>query len=121
MVRAAAKGVVDYSTADPHDINWRIRHRLLLAELRRQDDYTLLDTVHRHWLAYAAHGSLMEDSFATVKERADNALIGVRDIIFPWLAEQKPEGEKDTIKQEDQDLVARYIARFGDKDEQKAE
>jgi hypothetical protein len=116
MVRAAARGVIDYSQADPTDINWRIRHRLLLKEIQRQDDYTVFDAVHRHWLSYVAHGSLTEDSFKSVKEHADEALTHVQEVVFPWLAEpveEKPKGQKDTIKPEHAELIERYKQRFG--------
>lgn len=112
MVRAAASGAIDYSRADPKDIYWRIRHRLIIRELQRQNDEELLEAVQRHWLAYVSHGRLNEESFADVKKRADESLLELQKVIYPWIEVKKPEesaeGQKDTIKPETRALIERY-------------
>lgn len=108
MVRAAAGGVIDYSSADPQDGQWRLKHRLLLHELERQDNYRLLDAVHRQWLSHVSHGSLTAESYQNVKERANETLDALQKTIFPWREQPKPEGQKDTIKPEDQQMIERY-------------
>ena len=108
MVRAAASGLVDYTRADPKDINWRLRHRLLLHEMQRREEYQLLDVVHRHWLTYVLKTNLTEESAKDVKKYASDTLRSLHETIFPWRTEHKDEGQKDTIKDDTQALVERY-------------
>jgi len=112
MVRAAASGAIDYSRADPKDIYWRIRHRLVIRELQRQNDKELFNAVQQHWLSYVAHGRLSEESFTDVKKHADTALLNLQKAIYPWIevkkADESPEGQKDTINPETRKLLDRY-------------
>lgn len=110
MVRAAATGAIDYSRADPTSRHWRIHQHLILTEIQRQEDEKLLTTVHKHWLAYIAHGGLKEESFADVKTHANELLRGIRRNIFPWSPAAKSEDKNDTIKDETKDLAERYKA-----------
>lgn len=119
MVRAAASGVIDYSGADPMNKNWRIKHRLLLREMHRQEERRLLSHVHQHWCAYLSHGSLEPDSFKNVKEATSDALNSLQRTIFPW---DKPEEVKtesptgnSTIDPETQRLIDRYKELTGQK------
>lgn len=108
MVRAAAAGLIDYTRADPKDINWKLRHRMLIHEIQRLEEGRMLDAVHRHWLTYALKTNLTEESAALVKEHASDTLKAISDVIFPWRAKDKDEGQKDTINVEEQDIIARY-------------
>lgn len=129
MVRAAASGVIDYSQADPDDVNWRMRHALLLREVRRQDDLRFLDALQRHWDAYVSHGRLTEESYKNVTKYASDALDDYQELLFPWPkaaqkkeqnaapAPEEPKAQKVTIDNETEKLIAAYKARFGDKQE----
>lgn len=108
MVRAAASGMIDYAGADPTEKNWRIRHRLLLQEVHRQEEQKMLDVVHRHWCAYTSHGNLSDDSFSNVKSAAAAALIAVQTVIFPWEKQNKQEPKNSTIDAETQKLIDLY-------------
>lgn len=116
MVRAAVSGAIDYSQADPTDIRWRIKHRLLLLETQRQEDQRVMDYRHRHWCAYLSHGGLTEESFADVKQHAGETLTDLQNIVFPWHATEKPQ-ETKTEETEDQNSkidpeTEKLIARF---------
>jgi hypothetical protein len=108
MVRAAASGTVDYSCADPTNINWRIKHKLLLTELQRKEEQALAEHLHRHWCAYVAHGSLTEDSFKNIKSAATDTLTELQALVFPWKAKTENKEEKGTIDDETQRLVNKY-------------
>jgi hypothetical protein len=115
MVRAAVSGAIDYSRADPTDVKWRIKHRLLLDEVRRQEDQKMLESVHRHWCAYLSHGGLTEESFAGVKKTAGETLTALQTELFPWLEAQPAETEKQAsgvenskIDAETQNLIERF-------------
>lgn len=112
-MRAAATGAIDYSQADPKDINWKLRHRLIIKEMERQENYHLFEVLHRHHLAYVSHGHLIDESYAAVRKRADETLTDIQKIVFPWFkaAESdaaKTAGEKDTIKPETRALIEKY-------------
>ena len=117
-MRAAATGALDYSQADPKDINWRIRQRLILTEISRRDDLLVYTTLHNHWRAYVAHGGLTEESYADVKTRANQALVDIERVIYPWLEIARPETpssqsaenkeQKDTIDAETRTLIEKY-------------
>jgi hypothetical protein len=112
QVRAAAMGAIDYSQADPKDINWRIRHRLIIKEIGRQEDLKLYDALHRQWLAYVSHGNLLDESYAEVKKLADKSLLDIQRSIYPWIPVTPPETEtkeqKDTIDPETRALIEKY-------------
>ena len=113
MVRAAVSGAVDYSRADPLDTSWRIKHRLLLAEMQRRESQHLLEYLHQHWCAYVAHGSLEAESFAKVKDQAADVLEDLQKIVFPWNTAEKPkpdekEQKNSKIDGETNKLIERY-------------
>lgn len=122
MVRAAASGAIDYSKADPEDINWRIRHRLVLKEVKRQAEKEVLHAVHQHWLGYVGHGNLTADSYEKVSEYAGNAITEYENSVFPWLAAADakatatgPGGQKVTIDEATQKLIEAYKRQFESK------
>ena len=111
-MRAAATGALDYSRADPKDINWRIRQRLVIKEIARQEDLRLYDALHRQWLAYVSHGNLLDESYAEVKKLADQSLLNIQRTIYPWIPPETTETEtkeqKDTIDPETRALIDKY-------------
>ncbi len=112
MVRAAVSGAIDYSRADPTNINWRLRQKLVLFEIQRQEDLRLHEAIHRQWLAYISHGGLTEESFTAVKKRANAALDILQRAVFPWIKQTDSDPENDTIT-ENEKLIAKYKEVFG--------
>jgi hypothetical protein len=119
MVRAAVSGAINYAGADPRNRQWKIKHRLLLTEVERRDDYELLTTAHRHWLALLSHGNLVEDSFANTKKRCNELLVDIQKTVFPWISldadktapTSGEEPQKDTMLSKDlSDMLERYKA-----------
>lgn len=119
MVRAAASGAIDYSKADPDDINWRIRHRLVLKEVRRKAEEDVTHAIHQHWLGYVGHGNLTPESYEKVRDYAGDALTSYENMVFPWLVEApattttiSPTGQKVTIDEATQRLIEAYKQQF---------
>ena len=110
MVRAAVSGAINYTGADPRNRQWRIRHRLLLSEVERREDYELLTTAHRHWLAFFSHGNLTEDSFKDVQSKSNELLTDIKNATFPWLKSETPEEKPKnvTLDNDVQELINRY-------------
>lgn len=116
MVRAAVSGAIDYSRADPTNTRWRVKHRLLLSEIQRQEDEKILAHNHRHWCAYLGHGNLTEDSFESVRENAKTSLQTLHEVVFPWIVDKKkeetPEEENTTKKSKIDKSTQALIERF---------
>ena len=113
MVRAAALGVIDFTSADPRNKLWRIKYRLLMREMRRQDDQRVLEYMQHHWAAYISHGNLTPESFAKTQKDAADTLLNLQKTVFPWLKvkpaeEVKPEAKTSKIDTETQQLVERF-------------
>lgn len=109
MVRAAVSGALDYARSDPTDINWRLKQKLVLQEIRRREELLFLTSAHQHWLAYLSHGNLTEESFKDVKNSTNSALDTLHETIFPWREKTKTDPENDTIlDSETQKLVDQY-------------
>jgi hypothetical protein len=113
MVRAAAAGVIDYTRADPKDINWRLRHQLLISEVQRQELCRYLEAAQRDILAYVSNARLTPESFESMCARSDELLNNLKTSILPWLPKQQTEtpGQKDTIDPETAQLIEKYKAR----------
>ena len=118
MVRAAVSGAINYAGADPQNRQWRLKHRILLAEVERKEDYELLTIAHKHWLALLSHGNLTEDSFKEVKKQANEVMGAIQKTTFPWLdlKEAGKEDKKDTIVDDStQALIDRYKQQLNNK------
>lgn len=115
MVRAAVSGAMDYTTADPYNKTWRVKHSLILQEITRLDDEKIIQAVQRHWLAYVANSSLEKESWEKVKDHAADALKGLQRNLFPWVKLEETEAKKDTIEHKYGDLIAQYRAMMAQK------
>jgi hypothetical protein len=114
MVRAAASGTFNYAGSDPLDKNWRLRHRLFLQEISRQEEQKLFDSVHEHWCAYLSNGNLTPDGFNAAKKGADETLNNLRQVIYPWIEPPSTavttQASGSTIDPETQRLIDKYKA-----------
>ena len=111
MVRAAVSGAIDYTTADPYNKQWRIKHILILQEVARLNDEKIMLAAHEHWLAYVSNGRLEPDSWEKMKTHAANALEGLQKTLLPWVmpSEETPD-KNDTIERKYGHLIAQYRA-----------
>jgi hypothetical protein len=112
MVRAAVSGALDYARADPLDNRWRIKHRLVIAEMQRRENQHMLEYLHQHWCAYVAHGGLEENSFKNVKKSASEILTDLQKTVFPWNAEVKKEEKTETKDSKMDSETAALVGRY---------
>lgn len=117
MVHAAATGAFNYAHADPYDKRWRLRHALLIREVARGLTISLLKDAHTHWLAYVSHSGLKEESWESVKRRAEELLTELKNTTYPWLAPEKTETEtaEGTIYAKYKDLIDSYREMIAEK------
>ena len=111
MVRAATAGAVDYSRADPQSRQWRIKHRLILAELQRSDDQKLLEYYYQQWCSYLGHGALKEESFNKAKSTVIKTLRALELAILPLETKPEDKDKNSTIDKETDRLISAYRAK----------
>lgn len=117
MVRAAVSGAIDYATADPYNKQWRIKHTLILQEVARLENFKIIHAVQQHWLAYVSHSNLNDDSWAKVKDKAEEALQNLQTTVFSWITPEETAHKKDTIEGKYGHLIAQYRAMVAQKAE----
>jgi hypothetical protein len=109
MVRAAVTGAFDYTGSDPTNKQWRLRHRLMIAEFENQQVLTVLAAVHNHWCSFIARTTLSQEGIDNVKRFANEALQDIKQVTFPWIETAiTTAAQRGTISEEDQRLVDRY-------------
>lgn len=121
MLRAATTGGFDYRGADPYDNMWRVRHTLVMRDMRNLNAAQVLQFTHEHWLAYVSHSRLEEDSWRAVKNQAQKALQALQTAVIPWYTPEENEEQKDTIDMKYGNLIAQYKAMVAEKQAQKKE
>lgn len=110
MVRAAARGVIDYSQADPADAWWRRKHRWLLQEVAAQDDRDAELAELRRWAAAATTPKITDQSFDAAQANIKQALTAYFKLLYPWRAE---EFDKASNSGGIDELLAYYEQEFG--------
>lgn len=85
-VRAAARGLVDFSLADNGDLNWWRKVNAITDELAKDDGRKLIERSYEFHLAMSSNSAMKPESF---KESVEKALADFRDIANsyrPWEA-----------------------------------
>jgi hypothetical protein len=121
MVRAAASGAFNYERADPYNKQWRIRHSLVLREVVRSADESMLAAAHQHWLAYVSHPQLEPDSWKNVKQKAADTLTELSNSVYAVNTGSKKEtgSPEDTIYAKYGNLIDSYRAMVANENAQK--
>ncbi len=83
-IRAASRGVVDFSQADLRDVQWWRRSNLLIRAMAQDDERHVVDAAFRLQLALLANGSLNEESFKGAKENSRALLDQMHRALLPW-------------------------------------
>lgn len=108
MVRAAVAGVVDFTHADPHDTWWWQKLLWSLEELDRQQNATLLQARHQHYLALISHRGLSEEGRDVICQEAQQLLNEIRSNLFPWRPQPADASPQDQATEAKQLLEAAY-------------
>lgn len=119
-MRAATTGGFDYRNADPYDKKWRLKHSLMLQDVRRLAEAQVCQAAHDHWLAYASHSNLEKESWTKVKTQATNALKLLQTSILPWRPQSEPDDKKDTMEEKYGDLIKKYKDMLANKQQDNA-
>jgi hypothetical protein len=83
-VRAAVRGVIDYSQARLLDPDWWRRHYILVKEMEREDDLRLYERVLSQYQALVSNSGLTEESFKKTQDSAHDAFQDILCLLRPW-------------------------------------
>lgn len=107
IVRAAARGLIDFSQARLLDRKWWLRLQILLDEIETADLIDLAKQAFMFHMLTAANGSLNEESFSAARTSANKLFKKVDKWLRPWVRE---EDDKNVLRS----LYERYIGKFDD-------
>jgi len=109
-VRAAVRGIIDYSEARLLDPRWWKRTRLLLNAMVREDDFLLQRGIFDYHRSLASNSGLTEESFKLSQERARDSFHDILGALRPWEGSSAEERKA----KEYADLRQAYVEAFGD-------
>jgi hypothetical protein len=109
-IRAAARGVVDFSKARLRDPRWYRYVRLVLEAMRSDDDIKQIGLQLAFSCALVGNGSLTEGSFKEAQKTAHELVHTSRNILFPWAAVTLSEAKKRA----QDEMIGQYKAVLGD-------
>lgn len=116
MVRAATRGVIDYSSFDPFDNWWWRRFDLLIREVDATQTREVTSLVHLHYVTLSSHGRLSPESFELVQNKANTALRDLLHGYYPWI--EAPESVEQAGRD---DIVKSMREQYGSPGEAKYE
>lgn len=109
-VRAAARGLLDFSRADPRDIRWWRRSTAVVRSMHRDDGLAVVRAALDYQLAMLSNGGVTEETFRGARDGAYESFNDVVNIVQPWAANTTEELKKQGINE----LLAAYKETFGD-------
>lgn len=112
MVRAAARGVVDFSQLNILDPVDSRRLRLLLQEVAADDNRTVLRAVHSHMTAGFSIDRITADSLNKLQQESGHILDDLLSEYQPWFYSAKSREERE--REEFRELESAWNSRFGD-------
>ncbi len=111
MVRAAARGAVDFTRGDPRDFRWWLRMTMLCDAIEAEDSARLVENYNRRDLALLSGRELSAESHQSVQENIARQLSSLRKLLLPWMAEAQESLESWTER-----ALKQWIAEWGDPD-----
>jgi hypothetical protein len=107
-VRAAVRGVIDYSQARLLDPDWWRRHYILVKEMEREDDLRLYERVLSQYQALVSNSGLTEESFKKTQDSAHDAFQDILCLLRPWEGATASERKQREVT----DLKGAYFRAF---------
>lgn len=111
MVRAAARGIVDFSEADIDDPVWYRKLRFLLVEMNKEDRRQLKRFDHAASMTAAIVNAIQKRSPVDSMSDGLDTVIEMSNSLWPWL---KADKYRETMAEQ---LAASWANEFGDMDD----
>lgn len=96
MVRAQARGVVDFREAT-RDSAWWFRARLLMEAMDQDDELHWLQAALTLQTALLGNGQLQQESFEGAQKRARSIFNEIVNTTMPWAAKSQDERAQEDI------------------------
>ena len=97
-VRAAVRGVIDFSKARLLDPDWWRRCLLLLEAVAQEDELTVQDNIYRYYLALVANAGLTKESFESSQSNANTSFKDLVRLLRPWEAKSHPQAQQEEFE-----------------------
>lgn len=115
MVRAAARGVVDFSEVGLFNPQDHRRVKILLREVGAEDEREVLHAQHRHTLAGMGIDNLSPDGLKSLQKAGTSAFDDLLASYFPWHYDTTSRDERE--KEEVKELRAAWESHYGKLDD----
>lgn len=95
-LRAAARGIIDFSQARPLDVRWWRRTNVLMKAMAADDDLIAVRAAFDLQRSLVGNGSLTEKSFEGCQKSAKALFGDIIEVLYPWSAkdaEAKKQGQ----------------------------
>ncbi len=109
IVRAAVRGVVDFSHAKLLDRHWWLRLHILLDEVENEDMIELAKQAFLFHMLTAANGAISEQSFDTARKTAKTMFKRIDSWLRPWV-----ETNEENVAQQNRGLYEQHIGSLND-------
>lgn len=119
MLRAATRGVIDFSQMEFFSPRWKTRVRFLLQGLSAEYNRDLLLVLHRHTIAKFGLNKLTPESWDEIQEDGSESLNDVLAAYRPWEFGKKAKGERE--KEEFTGLRNAWQQQYGSLDDPETE
>jgi len=111
-VRAAVRGIVDFTEARLLDTVWWQRCRILLEEMNREDRRRVLENAFNYHRSLVGNSGLTEESFRNEQNTADSIYEELLRMYQPWRKIENTPTKPPT--NDIQELFEIYKQAFGD-------
>lgn len=109
-LRAAARGVVDFSQARVLDVRWWRRSNALIKAMAAEDDLVAVRAAFDLQRSLVGNGNLTKESFEECQKKVQALFGDVIDVLCPWAAK---DGEAKKTGQVNE-LIDKYRTMVGD-------
>lgn len=110
-VRAAARGVIDFSRARVRDVRWWRRSNAIIRAMDRDDEFDLVRAAFDLQRSLVGNSGLTDESFKQAQKTANEAFAQLQQIRRPWF--DKAKAKADAIA----GMIAEYKKYIGDPDD----
>jgi hypothetical protein len=108
MIRAASRGIVDFSRANVRDINWWRRVNMLIQRMEQDDKLPALFAELVHLCGLVGISNLEGNVLKEVTKAAGESVQDLRDAVTPWFPRDK------IVAAEIEQVGELYRSVFGD-------
>lgn len=113
LIRAASRGVIDFSKCRVLDIAWWRKVNAVVQSMATEDELVGLKAALQFQCALVGNGTLTNESFDAAKKTSQNLLNSIFNLTQPWAAKSISEVKTEEI----QSLVDLYKQTIGDPDD----